>query len=97
DIANPDFEIRERIFFIRPEKIKILDEFCDKINNRQNMNIFKGKLASMIFEGPDIRLIINTGEFGKLKAEIKNDKTYYNLKENSEITYYWEDEDGKVL
>lgn len=59
-----------------------------------NLNIFNGILESIVFEGPDIRLIINTAELGRLKIEIKNDKKYHSLSENSGITFYWEDEDG---
>ena len=47
-----------------------------------------------MFEGPDIRLIINIPELGVLKIEIKNEKKYHFLIENTEIKIYWEYEDG---
>jgi spermidine/putrescine transport system ATP-binding protein len=81
-------------FFIRPEKIKILSDE-DSINSgNKNLNIFKGSLNSIVFEGPDIRLLINIPELGILKIEIKNEKKYHLLTENSEIKIYWEHEEG---
>lgn len=92
NILNKD--IGNRIFFIRPEKIKIMHENDNISGSTDNLNIFNGILESIVFEGPDIRLIINTAELGRLKIEIKNDKKYHSLSENSGITFYWEDEDG---
>lgn len=92
NILNKD--IGNRIFFIRPEKIKIRHENGNISGSTDNLNIFNGILESIVFEGPDIRLIINTAELGRLKVEIKNDKKYHSLPENSGITFYWEDEDG---
>ena len=81
-------------FFIRPEKIKILtDTNSDPIYNNDS-NVFKGNLDSIVFEGPDIRLIINIPELGILKIEIKNEKKYHYLTENSGIKIYWEYEEG---
>jgi ABC-type Fe3+/spermidine/putrescine transport system ATPase subunit len=82
------------IFFIRPEKIKILSDEDAAMTGRGNLNIFKGKLDSIVFEGPDIRLIISIPELGILKIEIKNEKKYHFLTENSEIKIYWEYEEG---
>jgi len=91
-------DVHKHIFFIRPEKIKIRDDIIEdsgiSTDNQENLNIFKGTLDSMVFEGPDIRLIISAAGLGSLKAEIKNDKKYHKLKENHEITFYWEHEDG---
>ena len=92
NILNKD--IGNRIFFIRPEKIKIMNGNDNISGSTDNLNIFNGILESIVFEGPDIRLIINTAELGRLKIEIKNDKKYHSLSENSGITFYWEDEDG---
>jgi spermidine/putrescine transport system ATP-binding protein len=81
-------------FFIRPEKIKILANETRTQSNKDSLNIFKGNLDSIVFEGPDIRLIINIPELGRLKIEIKNEKRYHSLIENSEIYIYWEYEEG---
>ena len=81
-------------FFIRPEKIKILTDADGAQANNNNVNIFKGSLDSIVFEGPDIRLIINIPELGILKIEIKNEKKYHSLIESSEIKIYWEYEEG---
>jgi len=82
------------IFFIRPEKINILLNEDNSPSGKHNLNIFKGSLDSIIFEGPDIRLIINIPELGILKIEIKNEKKYHFLAESSEIKIYWEHEEG---
>ena len=81
-------------FFIRPEKIKISTGKEDEPGSESNFNIYKGNLESIVFEGPDIRLIINIPKLGKLKIEIKNEKKYHSLRENSEIKIYWEYEEG---
>jgi len=81
-------------FFIRPEKIKISTDKEDENVNENNFNIYKGNLDSIVFEGPDIRLIINIPKLGILKIEIKNEKKYHSLVENSEIIIYWEHEEG---
>ena len=81
-------------FFIRPEKIKISTGKEDEPGSESNFNIYKGNLESIVFEGPDIRLIINIPKLGILKIEIKNEKKYHSLKENSEIKIYWEYEEG---
>jgi spermidine/putrescine transport system ATP-binding protein len=82
------------IFFIRPEKIQILADEDAALADKNNLNIFKGSLDSTVFEGPDIRLIINVPELGILKIEIKNEKKYHFLIESSEIKIYWEYEEG---
>jgi spermidine/putrescine transport system ATP-binding protein len=81
-------------FFIRPEKIQILADEDAALADKNNLNIFKGSLDSTVFEGPDIRLIINVPELGILKIEIKNEKKYHFLIESSEIKIYWEYEEG---
>jgi len=81
-------------FFIRPEKIKISTGKEDEPGSESNFNIYKGNLESIVFEGPDIRLIINIPKLGILKIEIKNEKKYHSLRENSEIKIYWEYEEG---
>lgn len=81
-------------FFIRPEKINILTDGDGAQANNDNINIFKGILDSIVFEGPDIRLIVNISELGILKIEIKNEKKYHSLTESSEIKIYWEYEEG---
>src|SRR5450830_899830 len=58
------------IFFIRPEKINILADEDNTLDGKNNLNIFKGSLDSIVFEGPDMRLIINIPELGILKIEI---------------------------
>ena len=82
------------IFFIRPEKINILADEDNTLDGKNNLNIFKGSLDSIVFEGPDMRLIINIPELGILKIEIKNEKKYHFLIERSEIIIYWEHEEG---
>ena len=82
------------IFFIRPEKINILLNEDNSPSDNHNLNIFKGSLDSIVFEGPDMRLIINIPELGILKIEIKNEKKYHFLIERSEIIIYWEHEEG---
>jgi spermidine/putrescine transport system ATP-binding protein len=82
------------IFFIRPEKIQILADEDAALADKNNLNIFKGSLDSTVFEGPDIRLIIDVPELGILKIEIKNEKKYHFLIESSEIKIYWEYEEG---
>jgi len=82
------------IFFIRPEKIKILSGEDNSLNDKDTLNIFMGVLLSTVFEGPDIRLNINVPELGILKMEIKNEKKYHLFPENSKIQIYWEHEEG---
>jgi spermidine/putrescine transport system ATP-binding protein len=85
------------IFFIRPEKIKIISGTDERPDRMNKLNIFKGILDSIVFEGPDIRLIINIPELGILKAEIKNEKKYHFFNEGSGIEVYWEYEEGTLF
>jgi len=79
------------VFFIRPEKIKI------GVGGNKSTNIFSGKVISSIFEGPDMRLELDSPELGKVRMEIKNDGTPFNYKRSDELTFHWDHRDGMVL
>jgi ABC-type Fe3+/spermidine/putrescine transport system ATPase subunit len=82
------------VFFIRPERIKIYTGDADIKDNKDNLNILTGVIDSIVFEGPDIKLIVNIPGLGIVKTEIKNEKKHLRLKEKSEIRIYWEHEEG---
>jgi ABC-type Fe3+/spermidine/putrescine transport system ATPase subunit len=79
------------VFFIRPEKIKITGK------SQENKNFFNGKVRSIVFEGPDIRLEVISGSLGKIRIEIKNDGSFPDFKENDTILFYWDYTDGILL
>ena len=79
------------VFFIRPEKIKITGK------PQENKNFFSGKVKSVIFEGPDIRLEVISDNLGKIKIEIKNDGSFPDFKENDNLLFYWDYTDGILL
>lgn len=82
--ANP-------VFFIRPEKIKI------SIEDHQEENSFKGTIRSVTFEGPDIRLEIQSPDTGTLRIEIKNDGTLTDYTIGKDIGFYWDTDTGILL
>ena len=58
------------VFFIRPEKIMI------SVNSLENKNLFKGTIKSVTFEGPDIRLEVQSPDIGPIMIEVKNDGAF---------------------
>ena len=79
------------VFFIRPEKIKISREDCQKENS------FKGIISSVLFEGPDIRLEIQSPDTGTIKIEVKNDGTLTDYVVGKDIGFYWDTDTGILL
>ena len=84
-------EITPPVFFIRPEKIKITRE------PQENKNFFSGKVKSVVFEGPDIRLGVVSDGLGEIRIEIKNDGSFPGFKENDNLLFYWDYTDGILL
>jgi ABC-type Fe3+/spermidine/putrescine transport system ATPase subunit len=82
---------KDPVFFIRPEKIKISH------GSSIDANTFTGKIISSVFEGPDIRLELDSPELGKVRMEIKNDGTPFNYRKSNELTFYWNLNDGMLL
>ena len=82
---------KDPVFFIRPEKIKIGELRKEDANN------FSGKVISSIFEGPDIRLEIDSPGLGKVWMEIKNDGSPFDHKTSGNLIFHWNFKDGKVL
>ncbi len=78
-------------FFIRPEKIKVSKGSVPQANR------YKGVVRSSTFEGPDIRIAIYNPEVGELTAEIKNDSTAKNYRENDKAFFYWSYSEGIIL
>jgi spermidine/putrescine transport system ATP-binding protein len=79
------------VFFIRPEKIRITGK------PQGNKNLFNGKVRSIIFEGPDIRLEVISDNLGKIRIEVKNDGSFPDFKESDTILFYWDYTDGILL
>jgi len=79
------------VFFIRPEKIRLAGKL------QGNKNFFNGKVRSIIFEGPDIRLEVVSSSLGKIRIEVKNDRSFPDFKENDTILFYWGYNDGILL
>jgi spermidine/putrescine transport system ATP-binding protein len=79
------------VFFIRPEKIKIGS------GDGKNVNIFSGTIQSTVFEGPDIRLEVDSPGLGTIRLEIKNDGTSFRFNKSEQLTFYWDHKDGIVL
>ena len=82
---------KKSVFFIRPEKIKI------SMEGRQEENSFKGTIKSVTFEGPDIRLEIQSPDTGSIRIEIKNDGTLNNYAIGKDIGFYWDTDTGILL
>ena len=79
------------IFFIRPEKVKVTTK------PQRNKNLFNGKVKSIVFEGPDIRLEVISDSLGKIKIEVKNDGSFPGFKESDNLLFYWDYTDGILL
>jgi spermidine/putrescine transport system ATP-binding protein len=95
-ISTGDFN--KKVFFIRPEKVKISKyKKHDIAGTTGSMNHFSGEIISKIFEGPDIRLMIYSEKIGNITAELKNDKHYNNLLEDNMISFYWNQSEGMIL
>lgn len=91
---------KDFVFFIRPEKIKILTDSEHNLsltNKKTGINHFKGKIISKTFEGPDIRIKLFSEKLGNLIMEIKNDEIYEGFNENSNVQFYWNTSDGILL
>lgn len=71
--------------------------FDKKDEDFREINFFQGIIESLIFEGPDIRLVINSEQTGKLKAEVKNERYFLGLNEGSSIDFFWGIEEGIVF
>ena len=82
---------KKSVFFIRPEKIKI------SMEGRQEENSFKGTIKSVTFEGPDIRLEIQSPDTGSIRIEIKNDGTLNDYAIGKDIGFYWDTDTGILL
>ncbi|MCJ7473022.1 MAG: TOBE domain-containing protein, partial [Actinobacteria bacterium] len=89
--AENSTENGQLVFFIRPEKIKISRE------DRRGKNSFKGIISSVIFEGPDIRLEIQSPDTGSIKIEVKNDGPLTDYAVGKDIGFYWNTDTGILL
>lgn len=88
------------VFFIRPEKIKV--RTCEKSGfpeseNRDLVNRYYGKITSVVFEGPDIRIKIFSELTGHVTSEIKNLEQGIRFSENDSVEFCWEIGEGLVL
>jgi hypothetical protein len=88
------------VFFIRPEKIKI--SACKKSGSLEPghgdlVNRYYGKITSVVFEGPDIRIKIFSESTGYITSEIKNLETGVRFFENDPVEFCWETTEGLVL
>lgn len=97
DYYNPKDKSASFTFFIRPEKIKITDKKIFKNNSFFNDNSYEGIVKSIVFEGPDIRVKVISQNIGNITIEIKNDRNLKNIRENSNIYFYWDRSDGILL
>ncbi len=84
-------DITPPVFFIRPEKIRITEKSVS------DKNCFKGKINTIVFEGPDVRLEVNSEQVGKIRIGIKNDGSLPRFKQGSDILFYWDRTDGILL
>lgn len=88
------------VFFIRPEKIKIdtcgasvsLDSGDKDLENR-----YYGKITSVVFEGPDIRIKIFSEPTGYITSEIKNLEPGVRFFKNDPVEFCWDTMEGLVL
>ncbi len=88
----------DRVFFIRPEKIKILTNVGScKSDTKPPANHFTGNIVKRIFEGPDIRLFLFSEQIGEVIIELKSDRTYRNYKDGNDISFFWNSNDGTIL
>ncbi len=93
---NSNLSHNYNFFFIRPEKIKILLN-KQQIHNKK-INKFFGKIKDITFEGPDVRLKILSQDLGEIVIEAKSDEIYYkNLKQEDEVSFFWNITDGLIL
>jgi spermidine/putrescine transport system ATP-binding protein len=91
---------KQLVFFIRPEKIKVTACKKPAIPDSENSSItnkFYGKITSVIFEGPDIRIKIFSEAIGQITSEIKNLEQYIRFSENDLVEFCWETGEGIVL
>ena len=89
---------RNILFFIRPEKIKVsLNNKYISVNKATEINQFTGKITSVVFEGPDIRIKIFSALLGNITAEIKNDELETRFAENDDVAIYWNAAEGILL
>ena len=84
-------EITPPVFFIRPEKIMISTE------GKEGKNNFRGKVKSTVFEGPDIKLEVDSKDLGEVRIEVKNIGNLPEFKQGSSILFYWDYTDGILL
>ncbi len=89
--AEHDRKMIPPVFFIRPEKINVTGKF------RSNKNCFEGKVKSITFEGPDIRIEVDSADLGEIKIEVKNDGSLPRFREGSNLLFYWDYSDGILL
>ncbi len=82
---------KDHVFFIRPEKIKMGEAKKEGANN------FSGKVMSSVFEGPDIRLEIDSPRLGMVRIEVKNDGRPFDHKKSDNLQFHWGYSDGMVL
>ena len=88
------------VFFIRPEKIKIRTfkkSGFSKSGNRDLVNRYYGKITSVVFEGPDIRIKIFSESIGHIISEIKNLDQGVKFFEHDPVEFCWEAGEGLVL
>jgi len=86
------------VFFIRPEKIKISPgDKCEVSGKNAGINQFSGKIISVVFEGPDIRIKIFSALLGNITAEIKNDDLITRFTENDDVSICWNISEGILL
>lgn len=60
-------------------------------------NRYRGKITSVVFEGPDIRLKIFSEALGNITSEIKNLESGIRFSENDSVEFCWETTEGLVL
>jgi|GEM_PF-68487 len=88
------------VFFIRPEKIKVSS--CEKSGSLEpgdedSVNRYYGKITSVVFEGPDIRIKIFSESTGFITSEIKNLEPGIRFCENDPIEFCWDTMEGLIL
>jgi spermidine/putrescine transport system ATP-binding protein len=98
--SGSPFIKRPPVFFIRPEKIKI--SACEKSGFPESVNggltnRYNGKITSVVFEGPDIRIKIFSEAIGHVTSEIKNLEPGIRFSENDLVEFCWETGEGLIL
>ncbi len=102
DNAGPESPVINEtpVFFIRPEKIKI-NSFgkpaTPEPGNRYSVNSYYGKITSVIFEGPDVRIKIFSDALGHVTSEIKNMEPGIGFFENDPVEFCWGISEGLIL